>query len=103
MSGVWSSFVTSAMSCSRPTNDVEVTGSEREARSVLDDRDAEGRLVRLALANRSLSSRARSSRTSRPSSRVHSETTGTTRVPSDWSSSIIAVSRGSRSGAGVLT
>ena len=91
------------MSCSRPINDVDVTGSERgPRRSLLDAGDAERSARLSAAANRSLRSRARSSRTSRPSSRgvpnVRYES-----VPSVWSSSIMAVSPGSRSGAGVLT
>ena len=58
------------MSCSRPINDVDVTGSEREPRrSPLDAGDAERSARLSAAANRSLRSRARSSRTSRPSSR----------------------------------
>ena len=55
-----------------------------------------------AAANRSLRSTARSSRTSRPSSRgVRNDRYES--VPCAWSSSIMAVSRASRSGAGVLT
>ena len=91
------------MSCSRPINDVDATGSERgPRRSPFDAGGAEPSARLFAAANRSLRSRARSSRTSRPSSRgvpkVRYES-----VPSVWSSSIIAVSPGSRSGAGFLT
>ena len=101
--GVCSSFETAPRSCSRPINDVDVTGNERgPRRSESEAGDAPRPARAPAVPNRSLRSSARSSRTSRPSSRgVRNDRYDS--VPSDWSSSIMAVSRGSRSGAGVLT
>jgi hypothetical protein len=52
------------MARARPTSEVVPTGSGRGARDLADDAGAGGR----AAANRSLSSAAKSSRTSRPSS-----------------------------------
>ena len=56
--------VTCSMSSSRPTSDVTLTGSARGPRRIAGDPATEAP----AAANRSLSSAARSSRTSRPSS-----------------------------------
>ena len=89
-SGRSSSPATSSMACSRPTSEVVPTGSRREP-GVDGAADAGERV-----ANRSLSSAARSSRTSRPSSagvlNLWYEASVRTRASS-------SARRGSRSGA----
>ena len=71
-SGDSSNADSSAMSSSRPINEVDGVGSERRGDRVsVTTGAAEGAAVEgAAVANRSLRSSARSSRTSRPSSRV---------------------------------
>ena len=70
-SGDSSSADNSAMSSSRPINEVDGVGSERRVDRVsVTTGAAEGAAAEPAAAKRSLRSSARSSRTSRPSSRA---------------------------------
>jgi hypothetical protein len=59
---------TSSIACSRPTSDVMLTGSGRRPRAAAREGGAGAAAGRLATVNRSVSSAARSSRASRPSS-----------------------------------
>ena len=91
--------VTSSIACSRPTSDVVATGRGSGPRAAGDSRGASASPGRVT-SNRSLSSVARSSRTSRPSSAAvrnrRYEASCRTRESR-------SARRGSRSGAGTLT